>query len=674
MFIREIGIYNFGVFAGPERIIPCISSEGARPVTIIGGVNGSGKTTILEAVLLALYGKSSPAVNEAGHPYQTYIESYMRTDSHIEAWIELSLDVPVEGKMVNLRLRRQWHKKKTQWVETFKITRNDVPDLFLAQNWAYYVEDLVPSGLAELFFFDGEKIMALAEEETSDAMKKAIYDVFGVNLVDRLIQDMDRLIKRHENHLYPPDMEKEIYHLESNGENLLKKIGVTRQELAGIDTRLDRLLEKARQKEEKIMKSGGRWDYERQNSTKEILKERLIQLRADMISLAGGALPLALVLPALTQLEQQMKQDRFNKTAVEALPLLDEQGSEVLKLLKNQEVSFDIVNQIKDMLNDRKRRLTDLAGVISPLYISELALNQVEHLTMNKLRGLMDKSNTMMQEYRKVESELEQVERHLLVEIDSVGLEQEMQDYKYMQQEITDQSVDRRLVSERLSELNRSFAEIEKEHQKLLQQGLAQIEGEEEAARIIQYAIRTKETMQYFREKLIERKTARLNSSMQEAFQYLAHKKNLAVRMEIDPKTLNIRLYDRNGKQIAKQRLAAGEKQMLAISLLWGLAHSSGRILPVIIDTPLGRLDSTHRQNFVDHYLPFASHQVIVLSTDTEIIGDYCKRLRAHVGKEYYLNYSDQTSSTIIQEGYFCPVYRKEGSYDHSTNQIVHSS
>lgn len=675
MFIREIGLYNFGVFAGPETINPCISSEGARQVTIIGGINGSGKTTILEAVLLALYGKSSPAVREARHPYQSYIESYMRTGNHNEAWVEISLDVPVGGQMVNLRLRRQWHKKRTQWVESFRIIRNDVPDLFLAQNWSYYVEDLVPSGLAELFFFDGEKIMGLAEEETGDAMKKAIYSVFGVDLVDGLIQDMERLIKRHENHLYPPEMKKEIYHLESSGEELLTKIQSTRQELAGIDTRIDRLLEKARQKEEKIIKSGGSWGCERQNlnATKEALKERLIQSRADMISLTGSALPLALVYPALVQLEHQMKQDRYNKIAVDALPLLDEQASEVLRLLEAQGVEFDIVHQVRNMFKEKKRKLNDLAGAISPVYVSELALNQVEHLTRGKLKDMLDKSAAMMQEYRNIESELEQVERHLLVDVDSVGLEQEMQEYKGMQQEITNFSVERRLISERMNELNRSFAEIEKKHQKLLQKGLARVEGEEEAARIIEYALRTKETMKHFRQKLIESKTTRLNSSMHEAFQYLAHKKSLIARMGIDPQTLNIRLYDRNGKKMAKQRLAAGEKQMLAVSLLWGLAHSSGRILPVIIDTPLGRLDSTHRKNFVGHYLPFASHQVIVLSTDTEIIGEYYERLRKHVGMEYFLKYSDQTRSTIIQEGYFGPTSRKESGYDHSANQAVRS-
>ena len=243
-----------------------------------------------------------------------------------------------------------------------------------------------------------------------------------------------------------------------------------------------------------------------------------------------------------------------------------------------------------------------------------------------------------------------------------------MRDYKELQQAITALSVDRQVLSNRLTELNKNFGEIERKHQAFLHKHLVKAEEKEESVRIIDYALRTRETMAIFRKKLIERKTKRLSTSMQEAFQYLAHKKSLVDKVEIDPHSLNIKLYDKNGLEVSKQRLAAGEKQMLAISLLWGLAHSSGRMLPVIIDTPMGRLDSSHRQNFVSRYLPEASHQVIVLSTDTKINGELYKLLHEHVGQEYRLDYSDQSQSTIIKKGYFQSGDRMEGDYDSQAN------
>lgn len=679
MFIHEISLYNFGVYAGPETIRPCSLHEGEKPVTLIGGINGAGKTTILEAILLALYGKTSPAVRKAGQPYQAYIESYMHymhTNIKTEAWVELLLEVPVDRQNVSLRLRRQWQYKKNQWKEDFRVTLNDVPDLFLAKNWAYYVEDLIPSGLAELFFFDGEKIINIAEEETNSAMKKAIYSVFGIDLVDRLVQDMGRLIKRHESNLYPAEMKKEIYYLERSGQELLEQLRVVKQELAGVDTRLERLLEKARQKEEQILKGGGNWQEERQSLviTKELLKEKMAESRAEMIALAGGALPLSMVKHLLMNLEEQMRHDQASKIAAQALPIVNQQGQQILKLLLEGGAKNRLVAQVQDAIDQRENELNNLAARISPIYISELVLNQVEQLTGSKLGNLQSKAVGLINNYRSMEDELEQVERHLLVEVDHSGLEQEMRDYKEFQQAIIVLSVDRQVLSDRLTELNKNFSEIEIKHQVFLHKHLTKVEENEESARIINYALRTKETMAIFRKKLIERKTKRLSTSMQEAFQYLAHKKSLVDKVEIDPHSLNIKLYDKNGLEVSKQRLAAGEKQMLAISLLWGLAHSSGRMLPMIIDTPMGRLDSSHRQNFVSRYLPEASHQVIVLSTDTEINGELYILLHEHVGQEYWLDYSDQSQSTIIRKGYFQSSDRVEGDYDSQANQAVQPS
>lgn len=70
--------------------------------------------------------------------------------------------------------------------------------------------------------------------------------------------------------------------------------------------------------------------------------------------------------------------------------------------------------------------------------------------------------------------------------------------------------------------------------------------------------------------------------------------------VEIDPETFGITLFDTTGVVLPKERLSEGEKQIFAISILWGLAKASPRPLPAIIDTPMARLDSEHRTNLVD--------------------------------------------------------------------------
>lgn len=130
---------------------------------------------------------------------------------------------------------------------------------------------------------------------------------------------------------------------------------------------------------------------------------------------------------------------------------------------------------------------------------------------------------------------------------------------------------------------------------------------------------KVKQTLTLFQEKLTLRKLNKLESEVTNCFRYLLHKSNFISKVAIASDTFALSLYNEQGNLIEKNRLSAGEKQILAISLLWGLARVSEKNLPIAIDTPLGRLDSSHRYNLVERYFPTASHQVILLSTDTEI-------------------------------------------------------
>jgi DNA sulfur modification protein DndD len=87
--------------------------------------------------------------------------------------------------------------------------------------------------------------------------------------------------------------------------------------------------------------------------------------------------------------------------------------------------------------------------------------------------------------------------------------------------------------------------------------------------------------------------------------------------------------------------------------VLWALARTSGRPLPVIIDTPLGRLDSDHRRLLVQNYFPHASHQTVILSTDTEVDQPYFEEPRPWTSKAYLLDFDPAEHSTKVASGYF---------------------
>ena len=152
---------------------------------------------------------------------------------------------------------------------------------------------------------------------------------------------------------------------------------------------------------------------------------------------------------------------------------------------------------------------------------------------------------------------------------------------------------------------------------------------------------------------LQKRKTGTLGKTITECYKKLANKKNLIQEIVMDPETLDMQYLDEKGDAVSKESLSAGEKQLMVIAILWALALCSKKKLPVIIDTPLSRLDSQHRTSIISTYFPNASDQTIILSTDTEIDHNYYEMMKESVGDEFTLIYSEETKSTSIEKGYF---------------------
>ena len=150
-----------------------------------------------------------------------------------------------------------------------------------------------------------------------------------------------------------------------------------------------------------------------------------------------------------------------------------------------------------------------------------------------------------------------------------------------------------------------------------------------------------------------ERKISRLSDLITESFRYLLRKQTMVDRIHIDPASFAITLYNEAGHALSRERLSEGEKQIFAISILWGLARASAHPLPAIIDTPMARLDAVHRRNLVERYFPDASHQVLILSTDTEVDRQYYQALEPHIARAYHLRYDEQSRATHAEEGYF---------------------
>lgn len=133
-------------------------------------------------------------------------------------------------------------------------------------------------------------------------------------------------------------------------------------------------------------------------------------------------------------------------------------------------------------------------------------------------------------------------------------------------------------------------------------------------------------------------KVGQLADEMTDVYKKLAHK-NQVHRIDID-ETGQTRILSREGDEIPFDK-SAGENQVFATALLAGLANISGIDAPLVVDTPLGRLDSTHRANILKYWVSDKNRQVILLSQDKEIDRDTYATLEPNVGKTYLLQHSE---------------------------------
>ena len=170
------------------------------PVVLIGGLNGSGKTSILDALQLALYGKLSQCSNRGELAYDEYLlRSINRAVLPTEgAGVELEFSHTIAGEQRRYRVRRSWRVTGSSVRERVEVLREERVDELLTEAWDEHVDAFIPARLAPLFFFDGEKIEALAQPASSRAvLETALNALLGLDVVRRLEVDLSTLERRH---------------------------------------------------------------------------------------------------------------------------------------------------------------------------------------------------------------------------------------------------------------------------------------------------------------------------------------------------------------------------------------------------------------------------------------------------------------------------------------------
>jgi DNA sulfur modification protein DndD len=296
----------------------------------------------------------------------------------------------------------------------------------------------------------------------------------------------------------------------------------------------------------------------------------------------------------------------------------------------------------------KKISLPDAASELSPL---SLAL--IEKFVNDEFIKFVNLASHLREQCENNENMLLQIDVHLSSNAEKAGAAQLLENIKDLEAQRATLEAQLTKCDEELHSQAVIQESTENKRNKVHLKIAEMADVNDDNARILQYATMSIEVMNEFIKRLQRQKVAHLEDNITHCFKYLAQKEAIITSIHIDPITLDITLKDYKGGTLLKEQLSAGEKQMFAISILWGLALSSGYKLPVIIDTPMARLDSAHRSNFINKYLPNASSQVIVLSTDEEVYGRYLDEVRPYVNAYYTLVYDEEEKCSSIVPGYF---------------------
>ena len=191
MILDSITLHDFGVYAGRQHIELTPPSRD-RSIVLVGGLNGEGKTTLLDAVQLVLFGEHAHTSNRGLEPYLDYLGRCIHKGSpYREASLSLSFRHFTEGAEVRYGINRSWRFTGRSVKEFFRVTRNGVADYLTAAEWPARVQSFMPSNIAHLFLFDGEQIEAYADpEQASDLIETAVMNLLGLDIVDRLESDL----------------------------------------------------------------------------------------------------------------------------------------------------------------------------------------------------------------------------------------------------------------------------------------------------------------------------------------------------------------------------------------------------------------------------------------------------------------------------------------------------
>lgn len=659
MILNKLFLHDFGVFSGSHEIdlAPRVKYGRKRPIILFGGLNGAGKTTTLTAVRLALYGRQSLGRNISLQAYHQQLTEFIHKPSRktidpYSSKVGLKFTYGKQGQLNEYQINRSWEVQGKKIIEHLEVLEDSHPLSGLnTDQLQSFLNELIPIGVADLFFFDGEKISDLAEDNTNEALADAINRLLGLDIIQRLRADLGIYLRDNTQTKLPKDIIKDIKSFEKAYEDNYFDYQGKLNEAQELNTQLIGLTSEITAVKQRINDLGGAWANSRQ--AEELRSEQLIKekktISSEILDLFSDAIPLALAPSSLKSLLGTLKAEKQTKEQLSARRQLNKH----LKKLRNQ---------LTKELGKQKESSVDNA--IDHAFSSILDESTDTPILHDVSDRLLDHITTLVTSYipqqvrqlQKLGTRLETLEHELNVVSKNIARAPEQSRLHSITEELEGLQVQKGSIDKQI-EVAREAA---KKSLRTAMDNLRRLRDLDDKysksmshSQGIELAANARDMLQDFGEQTKQRKIATLEQEFIKSFSKLARKDDMDIQAHIDPQSFAVNLTDKHGKVINKKKLSAGEKQIYAIAMLEALGRTSGRNLPIIIDTPLGRLDSKHRTKLVNNYFPTASHQVLILSTDTEIDEEFYTELSPEISHAYSVDYDTKEGCSHYNEGYF---------------------
>lgn len=667
MLITKLTLNNFRVFRGVHEIDlrpaparlglkgPIKGTE--RPIILFGGLNGAGKTSILTAVRLALFGRQSFSQLLSNGEYIEALSDLIHKGvgyggNQDSASIELEFTYSQNGEENLYKIIRSWkcNKKDKLSIERDGKVLSELSN----EQCQGFLNELIPAGIADLFFFDGEKIAELAEDESGTVLKTAVRRLLGLDVISKLKSDLNIFLKKQGVDGLSLSLKDEMNKLEQKRTVHERHAEKLRNEADFVSVQIELITRDIANFENKLSQNGGEWAKTReqeQQKVQNLLKEKVElekQIRIEMES----SLPFSLAPKTMERLQAKIKKEQQIKKKRNFGDELDA----FLQTLRSKYPSFDTEIAQNAIADSFMAHVGEFNTAELLFDISDRQANTIDYQVTNQSQQSFLRFNEARKRLQEVEEKIDNASSNIARAPEQEQVQELFSDIRDLDKKKEKCVIKYHHLLESAKRELRSALEAARQIQRMHDKHKDQ-SNQSQSISNAQGAILL---LDKFSEQLTKARVRQLENEFIQSYKKLARKEDLQLKATINPTSFDVELKDEHDIKINRKAMSAGEKQIYAIAILEALGRTSGRKLPIIIDTPLGRLDSHHRDKLVENYFPLASHQVVILSTDTEIDKNYTDLIQDDIARTYEICFDGKTKASTLKDGYFWKESVKE--------------